>query len=290
MPLTLIKGSYRVVGASPDGDSVRFYPDDPQAFAKAGLNARVNAAGGAQLRLDAIDALETHYSPPGGRTRWRQPSGLGDGASEALLTQLGFSHVERDASGIVVSATPAQAPGYILTRFADKYGRPVAMAFAGGRRGRAGDGSTVRLEVTELRRSANWALLAAGLAYPTFYSKLYVDLRQALADEAVVARKARFGVWAQDATLPGFSLSSRTQLTQTLVILPKLFRRLAEYLSLDGTGGVSLAGFSTFLAGLDDKLFTVPHGQATTLDTLVEVRRQTVRLTVPPEQIVFLEG
>jgi hypothetical protein len=32
MPLTAISGTYRIVGASPDGDSVRFYPDDPNAF------------------------------------------------------------------------------------------------------------------------------------------------------------------------------------------------------------------------------------------------------------------
>ncbi|HJQ48040.1 MAG TPA: hypothetical protein VJ870_17230 [Amycolatopsis sp.] len=61
MTLTLIKGNFRIVGASPDGDSVRFYPDDPMAFSKAGMRVRLNSRGGAQLRLDAIDALETHY-------------------------------------------------------------------------------------------------------------------------------------------------------------------------------------------------------------------------------------
>ena len=29
MPMLLIKGTYKIVGASPDGDSVRFYPDNP---------------------------------------------------------------------------------------------------------------------------------------------------------------------------------------------------------------------------------------------------------------------
>lgn len=27
--MLLIKGSYKIVGAGPDGDSVRFVPDDP---------------------------------------------------------------------------------------------------------------------------------------------------------------------------------------------------------------------------------------------------------------------
>lgn len=119
---------------------------------------------------------------------------------------------------------------------------------------------------------------------------MYVDLRDDLAAAAVAARTAGTGVWAQDATLPGFRLVSRAQLTEDLVILPKLFRRLAEYLSLDETGKVSLAGFPAFLAAHDDRLFTVPTGQATSFDTLITRRGQTLTLTVPPERIVFIEG
>ncbi|MGI3785732.1 MAG: hypothetical protein ACRYG2_33720, partial [Janthinobacterium lividum] len=63
-----------------------------------------------------------------------------------------------------------------------------------------------------------------------------------------------------------------------------------EYLTLDDTGGVSLTGFPAFLAAHNDRLFTVPAGQATSLDTLIEVHDQTVRLTLPPEQIVFTES
>jgi hypothetical protein len=75
-----------------------------------------------------------------------------------------------------------------------------------------------------------------------------------------------------------------------VVLLPKLFRRLAEYLSLDDTGKVSLAGFPAFLAAHGDQLFTVPAGQATTFDTLVARRGQQLELVLPPEQIVFVEG
>ena len=69
---------------------------------------------------------------------------------------------------------------------------------------------------------------------PSVYSKLYVDLREALAEDGDrrLGRPAR-RIWEHDGTLPGFRLKSRTQLTDELVILPKLFRRLAEYLTLD---------------------------------------------------------
>jgi endonuclease YncB( thermonuclease family) len=288
MPLIAIPGKYRLKGASPDGDSVRFYPDAPTAFADAGLAVRTNSSGGAQLRLDAIDALETHYTPKTAPHPWHQPTALGDGAADALLTLLGFTNVQRDDRNIVTSSTPAEMPGYILTKFADKYGRAVAFAYAGQRRG--GTSKPVYVEIAELKRSVNYRLLADGWAYPTFYSKLYVDLRNALAEAAIAARRAGKGVWEHDATLPGFKLTSRAQLTDRVVILPKLFRRLAEYLTLDEPNNVSLAGFPAFLRTSDDKLFTVPAGQATRLDTLVHRRGQTLKLTLPPEQIVFQEG
>jgi len=288
MPLIAIAGTYRVVGASPDGDSVRFYPDSPTAFTDAGLKVKVNAAGGAQLRLDAIDALETHYTPPGAPHAWHQPAGLGNGAAAALLDLLGFTDVQRDDRNIVTSATPAQTPGYILTKFADKYGRAVSLAYPGKRRGVTG--KPVYVDVNELKRSVNYQLLADGWVYPTYYAQLFVDLRNALTEATIDARNAGKGVWEQDATLAGFRVKSRAQLTDDLVILPKLFRRLAAYLALDEPSKVSLAGFPAFLQASNDLLFTVPAGQATRLDTLVERKGQRLRLTLPPEQIVFLEG
>ena len=63
MPLTLIEGQFRIVNAAPDGDSIRFYPNARNAWRRIGKNVRTNRSGGAQLRLDGIDALETHYQP-----------------------------------------------------------------------------------------------------------------------------------------------------------------------------------------------------------------------------------
>ena len=295
VPLTLIRGNYQVLGASPDGDSVRFTPTDPQAWAKAGIAARVNATGGAQLRLDAIDALETHYTPRGG-TRWHQPAALGQAAADRLLELLGFTAVTRNPDGTVTAARPATRPGFVLTRFADKYGRPVALAYPddSGIIGLPGtgreDGASVWLDVAGLRGSTNYQLLAQGLVYPTFYSRLFVELRAALSEQAVAARQAGLGVWAADQTSSGFTVTSRSQVQDELVVLPKLFRRLADYLSLQAPDDVDLAGFGALLAARNDRLFTVPDGHATSLDTLVQTTGQKVTLTVWPERIVFLEA
>lgn len=96
-------------------------------------------------------------------------------------------------------------------------------------------------------------------------------------------------MWKQDETLTGFTVKSRAQVQDELVILPKLFRRLADYLVLEGPTSVAMSGFHAFLAAKDDRLYTVPRGQAAALDTLVEIHNRVVTLTVPPEQIVFLE-
>ena len=107
MPMTVIKGEYRVLGGAPDGDSIRFYPDAADAWERSGLRVRPNAAGGAQLRLEGIDALETHYAPTVGDLRnLHQPHDLGRAAAAELLRLLGFD-VRRGANEIVSAATPA---------------------------------------------------------------------------------------------------------------------------------------------------------------------------------------
>ena len=287
MSLYLIKGQYRIVHSEPDGDSVHFLPDDSQAFTSLRLVAHLGATGAAQLRLDAIDALETHYTPAahGARTL-HQPLELAHAAGERLLDLLGFTDVVRDGE-TVTSATPDATPGYILTRFADKYGRPVSLAYAGATD--RPDQQPVFTDVGLLRGSVNYQLLAEGLVYPTFYSQLYPDLRTDLAAAAADAQGSKAGVWASDATTSGATIQTLADLTDRLVVMPKLFRRLAEYFAL-GAGDVSLAGFMAFLASHNDRLYVISDGHATGFDTVVEVDGQTVRLTRDITDLIFVEG
>ncbi len=43
--------------------------------------------------------------------------------------------------------------------------------------------------------------------YPTSYSKLFYDFREALAEAAVTARKQQAGIWTEVSTLTGFALT-----------------------------------------------------------------------------------
>lgn len=132
MPYALIRGRSKIVSTAPDGDSFRFYPDDADAFEKAGLRVRVNTGGGAQLRLDGIDTPETHYTPPVGGTRpLHQPLEAAHGAASRALDLLGFTHVKRGQDETVTASEPETVPCHIASRSTDKHGRCVAFAFPG---------------------------------------------------------------------------------------------------------------------------------------------------------------
>jgi hypothetical protein len=286
MPMLCLAGTFPITGTEPDGDSVRFRPADPADWSKVpgAHKVHTNATGAAQLRADAIDALETHYTPTGGHTL-HQPLGLAHAAAAELLKWLGFKDVTREGEKVTGVASD-ERPGYILTRGADAYGRCVALIGRGDPPVASGDSVTVG--VTLLRRTANHHLIADGLAFPTFYTNLYVDLRNELAARAAGARETHTGVFAGDRTQKGVNVKSLATLTDDAVILPKLFRRLTDYLHLNGDDP-SLAGFAAFLAQQSDELWIIPTGQKTSLDTVVGVTGQVVKLKRLPEELVFEE-
>ena len=101
MAFTWIRGRLVVVGYSPDGDSVRFVPDELATVRRLENGRRVRPSerdGSIQLRLDAIDAPETHYQD--------QAQPLADEARATLLEAVGFSGVRVDDDGTVTASTP----------------------------------------------------------------------------------------------------------------------------------------------------------------------------------------
>jgi hypothetical protein len=78
-----------------------------------------------------------------------------------------------------------------------------------------------------------------------------------------------------------------TAVTQQNIIMPKLFRRIAEY--LENGGGIDRDGFLAFLQAKADRIWIISTGQRTHLDTFVQVEGSHVTLTEPPENIVFYE-
>ncbi|MFC9280580.1 nuclease [Streptomyces collinus] len=286
MPMLLIQGSYVVKGTQPDGDTIHFTPANPSEWdlvgGPGGRRVQHSATGQATLRLDAIDALETHYGP----SRVHQPLRFAHAARDELLTRLGFTDVQRQDETVTAS-TPDAAPGFILTRGSDVHGRCIALAGSGAPPGPSG----LEIDVDEsvLRTTVNHHLVATGLTYPTFYRSLFTSLRAELATVARQARESGQGLWPSDTTTTGAKITGLTSLTEDIVMLPKLFRRLVDYLAL---GNGSLACFPAFLAGVQDRYSILSTGERRAgLQHVVEITDgQTLKMTHPAEDLIFDEA
>jgi hypothetical protein len=201
---------------------------------------------------------------------------------------LGFQNVDRDQNQKVTGATPARVRGHIFTRFSDRYGRPVAFAFKGNYVGKS-TGDKVSLTTENVKQSLNYHVLAQGLAYPTYYSKLYYDIRREMTRAVVAARAAGSNIWAKDRSLAGYTVpNSVPQFSDSAYIPPKLFRRMADYFGL-GDGDTSVEGLKDYLAQLDDRIFILSEGQITGFDYVVQVMGSQVSLSKPMEDLVFQE-
>lgn len=287
MPMTLIKGVFRIVNTAPDGDSIRFYANHPAYWDLLEHKVRRQSGGSVQLRLEGIDTLETHYEPQYGNLGIiHQPIAFARAAAAELLEFLGFERVTRQQDEEVTSSTPEEVPGYILTRCGDRNGRCVAFAFAGEIS--KPDGSQERVHRDWIQESVNLHLLRTGLAYPGFYTKLYPELRQVMAIAVQEARTNREGIWQEDQTNTGFELKDLRTLTRDVVIFPKLFRRLIGYLASNG-GSFSLKQFRDYLEDCGDRVFAAPSEQMTDLASLLEIKGQTIRLKPVPESLIFSE-
>lgn len=281
---TLIKGSFHVVGTEPDGDTIRFQPDDPTIVANLGPPGQrpTFSAGGTQIntRFEGIDALETHFAGT------HQQPRLGDLAAERMLAITGFTRVVRTGSK-VVAAEPPSIRGHVAANSLDSYGRMIAFVFTGEHAG--ADGSELFLDSATLAGSVNAALLGEGLVYPAFYTTLPVDLRDHLQAQSRLVRERALELWAEDApsldrAVPVPDLAAAA----ALVMWPKLFRRLVGYFR---SGQVGLAGFDAWLradARNRDDFLQLPNGELGNMHDLVEVSSDTMRLRFRPEDLVVL--
>ncbi len=229
MKYTLIKGSFHVVGQSPDGDSVKFRAASPDLWNNINTDNReafqktfVAENGVVTLRLEGVDALETHYTPPspalpsitplggtGALTKpptarnYSQPAELGRLAANQLMHLIGVTAPKWRVFGKAVYVSEASIngipvktklmdtiPGYIVTGDIERNGRPVSWIFPGTTP--LVDGASIpRDGLAEMApQSVNYQLLRMGLVYPFFFMTLPAVLRNQLASAVREAREA----------------------------------------------------------------------------------------------------
>jgi endonuclease YncB( thermonuclease family) len=288
--LRVLRGTLTVVGKSPDGDSIRFIPAKPDLLGDLYRGDRVRASrvdGSVQLRLEGIDAPETHYG------RDAQPEG--DAARDWLLDRLGFRDVVFSRSGTVESATPPTIAATILSKGVDPNGRPIAYLLTGDDGDGLRDGAWVELETALLDRTANARSLAAGLSYLTLYTSTPAPHRTRLRKIASGARDAGKGVWAADETAM-FRLADQASISPPngALILPKLFRRCTDYLKdrADGFRGTLpdwLVSVSASGSRPEDDHVLVGGQAEVPLSTLVKQLNDRIGFTPDLLDIVFVE-
>ena len=303
MPFTLIRGTFRLTnktaagnqtGFEPDGDSMQFKPNNSDLLnrlTRLSQPFKLTSIGSVQLRFEGIDALELHYAPTAGGSSSHQPRPLADDSRDFLTKQLGLNPVEYAAPKNTRVKPPAAndgADGFILSRSLEVHGRPVSFVFGG--EPPAKDGQEVMLTTSLLKRSFNFASLLNGFAYPLFYDTLFKDLREAMAGAARTARSKNLGLWAQDLSQKGLKVINQQGLETKGVLLPKLFRRLTDYLAEGNTG---LAKFPAFLEAKREQVQDLDPNSPdftnfTHFDARVSVKGGKVSLTQSPETLVFV--
>ncbi len=273
--LLCLRGELVVVGKSPDGDSIRFRPETPDLVRTLdnGGRARASSDGTFQLRLDGIDAPETHYNGHA------QP--LAVPARGALLTWCGFSDV-RWAGNEVSASTPAAIPAAILAKLVDVNGRPVVFLL---RDDLPPDGEQAEVE---LDGTANAVLLRTGDAYGTLYSSTAPELRDELRAMAREARTGGSGVWPEDAS-GGFVLASQDSIgPDGSLVLPKLFRRCTDYLR-SRNARETLPEWMERMGDQQDDLVSVAGAAPVRFRTLISQAGDRISLDADPLDLVFSE-
>lgn len=278
MPFTLIKGTFHVVGYSPDGDSVRFKAKNNSNWDKLEVirrSVKTNSRGHAQLRIEAADALETHYKG------YHQQKDLADVAADFLLNELGITNVRWGPTHYRVTQADDGVNGYILSRSTDVYGRPVSFVFAGGTA--RTDGNSYYLDTSWLKQSLNYKLLTNGHAYPMYYTSLFWELREEMTKAVTRARLYGRGVWPYDRT-GGATVKNIKSITEKNPIFPKLFRRLIAHLKSGG----SMRTFKKYLESLAERILILKIAHVTHFDTVINVKGKRVKMIYLPQELAFL--
>lgn len=335
-PFRVFRGAVYAVGFKPDGDTLAFRPQDPAAVAalpdsagKLGTAAFDPEKNGAiSVRLQGIDAPETHYQPvvaeprPAGAPTPSAPKPSAGNHHQKLALSRLAAQTMLGGLGITVGAADWHSWGYlrrvtvngavvterfqegveavVVANTVDLNGRLLGWVFPASASLAEGATLSESALASRVKDSLNAELLETGMAYPYYYYTLSTALRGRLAAFANAALKAGRGVWAEDTSAVGTPLRTLGELNDQAVIWPYLFRKLLRswrHVALE----TWWAGGDTSEAALErlplDQLYATgnPYVYVISkrafqrLDEIVEITGDTLRLRVPPKDVVFLE-
>ncbi|MBI5954135.1 MAG: hypothetical protein HY865_20955 [Chloroflexi bacterium] len=271
----VIAGTFHIKGFQPDGDSIRFQANKQEHWNFfTWKTAPDKAAKKKQLRVEAIDALETHYEG------YYQPRAFALAALESLLDLLQIHTVTYSLSMTkVVDASDGKA-GFIASAAVDPFGRPVSYVFP--KDAKLTDGAVMDSSQLPVEESINFQLAREGLVYPTFYTTTDRVFAEKIRAVVARARATKRGIWSIDRTAD-FTLWDIRTLQEDNLVMPKLFRRLVFFFASYSDFGK----LEEYMKKQRDNLTLWDGTKKKSLADLMTIEGRRLRMSTPVEDILF---
>ena len=271
----VVAGTFHVKGFQPDGDSIRFQANKPENWDFFQWETEADKlTKKKQLRVESIDALETHYEG------YHQSRAFALAALELLLDMLNIKSVTYSLSMTqIVDADDGKA-GFIASASTDRFGRPVSYLFP--KTAQLTDGAIMDSATLPIEDSLNFQLAREGLVYPTFYTttdRLFAEKIRAVVTRA---RKTTRGIWSIDRT-PDFTLLDIRTLQEDVLVMPKLFRRLVSF--FDNYSDFGKLG--EYMTKQRDNLVLWDGTKKKSLADLMKISGRRLQMKTPVEDILF---
>ena len=271
----IVAGTFHVKGFQPDGDSIRFQANKSENwdFFQWETEA-LKASKKKQLRVESIDALETHYEG------YHQPRPFAIAALESLLELLNIKSVTYSLSVTqIVDADDGKA-GFIASATTDNFGRPVSYLFP--KNAKLNDGDVMDSATLPIEDSINFQLAREGLVYPTFYTTTDRVFAEKIRAVVARARKTKRGIWSIDKT-PDFTLLDIRALQEDILLMPKLFRRLVGFFDNYSDFGK----LEEYMKKQRDNLVLWDGTKKKSMADLMKITGRRIQMTTPVEDILF---
>jgi endonuclease YncB( thermonuclease family) len=271
----VIAGTFHIKGFQPDGDSIRFQSNKQEYWDFfTWKTATDKTAKKKQLRVEAIDALETHYEG------YHQPRAFALAALEAMLEILRIDTVTYSLGLTQVVAANDGKAGFIASATVDPFGRPVSYVFP--KDAKLTDGAVMDSSELPIDDSINFQLAREGLVYPTFYTTTDRLIAEKIRSVVARARATKRGIWSIDRT-PDFTLLDIRTLQEDNLIMPKLFRRLVGFYERYS----EFEKLEEYMKKQRDNLVLWDGTKKKSLADLMTFAGRRLRMNTPVEDILF---
>jgi endonuclease YncB( thermonuclease family) len=271
----IIAGTFHVKGFQPDGDSIRFQANKPEHWDFfQWQSAEEKAAKKKQLRVEAIDALETHYEG------YHQPRTFALAALESLLERIDITDVVYSLGvSHIVDAKDGRA-GFIASASIDRFGRPVSYIFQ--KSAKLIDGAMMASADLPVEKSVNFQLAREGLVYPTFYKSTDRAFARKFRDVIARAKATRRGIWSIDRT-SDFTIWDVRTIQDDILLMPKLFRRLVSFFDKYADFGK----LEEYMRKQNDRLELWDGTKKKSMADLMKFSGRRIQMKTPVEDILF---